>query len=127
MDWQLDNAEVRVLGALLEKEIATPEYYPLSLNALVNACNQKSNREPVAAYDDDTVEDALERLRLKGLRGPHRGPRQPRAQARAAVHREVQPRPPRGRHSLRPDAARLADPRRAARPQRASPHLRRPG
>ena len=67
MDWQLDTAEVRVLGALLEKEIATPEYYPLSLNALVNACNQKSNREPVVAYDDDTVEDALERLRLKGL------------------------------------------------------------
>ena len=67
MDWQLDTAEVRVLGALLEKEISTPEYYPLSLNALVNACNQKSNREPVVAYDDDTVEDALERLRLKGL------------------------------------------------------------
>jgi hypothetical protein len=67
MDWQLDTAEVRVLGALLEKEIATPEYYPLSLNALVNACNQKSNREPVVAYDDETVEDALERLRLKGL------------------------------------------------------------
>jgi uncharacterized protein YceH (UPF0502 family) len=67
MDWQLDPAEVRVLGALLEKEIATPEYYPLSLNALVNACNQKSNREPVVAYDDETVEDALERLRLKAL------------------------------------------------------------
>src|ERR1035438_6360886 len=67
MDWQLDIAEVRVLGALLEKEISTPEYYPLSLSALVNACNQKSNRDPVVAYDDDTVEDALERLRLKGL------------------------------------------------------------
>src|SRR5271157_6313385 len=67
MDWQLGPAEVRVLGALLEKEISTPEYYPLSLNALVNACNQKSNRDPVVAYDDGTVEDALERLRLKGL------------------------------------------------------------
>jgi len=67
MDVQLDSAEVRVLGALLEKEIATPEYYPLSLNALVNACNQKSNREPVVSYDEATVEDALERLRLKGL------------------------------------------------------------
>jgi hypothetical protein len=67
MDWQLDTAGARVLGALLEKEIATPEYYPLSLNALVNACNQKSNREPVVAYDEVTVEDALERLRLKGL------------------------------------------------------------
>lgn len=67
MDWQLDAAEARVLGSLLEKEIATPEYYPLSLNALVNACNQKSNREPVVAYDDATVETALEGLRVKGL------------------------------------------------------------
>ena len=67
MDVQLDSAEVRVLGALMEKEIATPEYYPLSLNALVNAFNQKSNREPVVSYDDDTVETALESLRNKGL------------------------------------------------------------
>jgi len=67
MDWQLDAAEARVLGALLEKEIATPEYYPLSLNALVNACNQKSNREPVVSYDESTVEAALEGLRAKGL------------------------------------------------------------
>src|SRR5579875_2288349 len=67
MDWQLDPAEARVLGALLEKEIATPEYYPLSLNALVNACNQKSNREPVGSYDDGTEEDALAGLREKGL------------------------------------------------------------
>lgn len=56
-----------MLGALLEKEIATPDYYPLSLNALVNACNQKSNREPVVVYDEDTVERALEGLRAKGL------------------------------------------------------------
>jgi hypothetical protein len=67
MDWQLDAAEARVLGSLLEKEIATPDYYPLSLNALVNACNQKSNREPVVSYDEDTVETALEALRGKGL------------------------------------------------------------
>src|SRR5215472_8332716 len=67
MDWQFDEAELRVLGALMEKEIATPEYYPLSLNALVNACNQKSNREPVVAYDDAAVESALEGLRAKGL------------------------------------------------------------
>lgn len=67
MEWQLDPVEARVLGSLMEKEVATPEYYPLSLNALVNACNQKSNREPVVSYDDDTVEDALERLRSKGL------------------------------------------------------------
>jgi uncharacterized protein len=67
MDPQLDGVETRVLGSLLEKEIATPEYYPLSLNALVNACNQKSNRDPVVAYDDATVEDALTGLREKGL------------------------------------------------------------
>lgn len=63
----LDSAEVRVLGALLEKEATTPEYYPLSLNALVNACNQKSNRDPVVDYDNDTVSDAIERLRQKKL------------------------------------------------------------
>jgi len=67
MDILLDATEARVLGSLLEKEIATPEYYPLSLNALVNACNQKSNREPIVAYDEDTVEAALESLRVKGL------------------------------------------------------------
>ena len=67
MDWQLDAAEARVLGSLLEKEVATPDYYPLSLNALVNACNQKSNRDPVVNYDDDTVETALRGLRAKGL------------------------------------------------------------
>ncbi len=63
----LDASEVRVLGALMEKEATTPEYYPLSLNALVNACNQKSNREPVVSYDEDTVIDALDRLREKRL------------------------------------------------------------
>jgi uncharacterized protein YceH (UPF0502 family) len=67
MDWQLDAAEARVLGSLLEKEIATPEYYPLSLNALVNACNQKSNREPVVSFDEDTVEAALTGLRAKQM------------------------------------------------------------
>jgi uncharacterized protein len=63
----LDPVEARVLGSLLEKEATTPEYYPLSLNALVNACNQKSNRDPVVEYDADTVEDAVERLREKKL------------------------------------------------------------
>jgi uncharacterized protein len=63
----LDPVEVRVLGALIEKEATTPEYYPLSLNALVNACNQKSNRDPVVEYDPDAVEDAVEGLREKKL------------------------------------------------------------
>jgi len=67
MEWRLSAAEARVLGSLLEKEIATPEYYPLSLNALVNACNQKSNREPVVSFDEATVENALSDLRAKGL------------------------------------------------------------
>jgi len=64
---ELDAVEARVLGALVEKEITTPEYYPLTLNALVNACNQKSNREPMVSYDDDTVADALASLREKKL------------------------------------------------------------
>jgi hypothetical protein len=67
MGLHLDEVEARVLGALMEKEVATPEYYPLSLNALVNACNQKSNRDPVVSYDEDTVETALDGLREKGV------------------------------------------------------------
>jgi uncharacterized protein YceH (UPF0502 family) len=67
MDWQLSAEEVRVLGALMEKEIATPDYYPMSLNALLNACNQKSNREPAVNYDEATVDHALGELRAKGL------------------------------------------------------------
>jgi uncharacterized protein YceH (UPF0502 family) len=63
----LDFVEARVLGCLIEKENTTPEYYPLTLNALVNACNQKSNRDPMVSYDDETVQDALDRLREKRL------------------------------------------------------------
>ncbi|BCA80796.1 YceH family protein [Desulfuromonas sp. AOP6] len=63
----LDAVEARVLGCLLEKEMATPEYYPLSLNALTNACNQKTNREPVMALEETEVVRALERLRHGGL------------------------------------------------------------
>ena len=67
MDLALDFDEVRVLGALLEKEVTTPEYYPLSVNALLNACNQKSNRDPVVHFDEETVERVLYTLRDKGL------------------------------------------------------------
>ena len=63
----LQPAEVRVLGALLEKDITTPEYYPLTLNALQNACNQKSSREPIVNYSEETVSQALEMLQHKGL------------------------------------------------------------
>ena len=61
--------EARVLGALIEKDITTPDYYPLSLNALVNACNQKSNRDPVMSLDENAVRDALYSLNEKGLAG----------------------------------------------------------
>jgi uncharacterized protein len=67
MSLQLTSTEVRVLGALVEKEITTPEYYPLSLNALVNACNQKSNREPVMNLDEDSVRKALRSLTDQSL------------------------------------------------------------
>jgi uncharacterized protein YceH (UPF0502 family) len=63
----LDAAELRVLGSLIEKEAATPEYYPLTLNALLAACNQKSNRDPVVEFDESTVRGAMEGLRAKGL------------------------------------------------------------
>ena len=63
----LHPVEIRVLGALLEKEVTTPEYYPLTLNALVNACNQKSSRDPVVSYEEDVVQQALALLRHKGL------------------------------------------------------------
>jgi len=65
--YELGPVELRVLGALIEKDLATPEYYPLSLNALTNACNQKSNRDPVVAFDDATVRSALESLRDEGF------------------------------------------------------------
>lgn len=67
MSYVLDRAETRVLGALVEKEIMTPDYYPLSLNALVNACNQKSNREPVMDLDEAAVRTALRTLDDKAL------------------------------------------------------------
>jgi uncharacterized protein YceH (UPF0502 family) len=67
MEHILNDAEVRVLGALIEKEITTPEYYPLSLNALVAACNQSSNRHPVVHYDEGEVGAAADTLREKGL------------------------------------------------------------
>ena len=67
MNYSLSDIEARVLGALVEKEITTPEYYPLSLNALVNACNQKSNREPVMTLDEDAVRSAIRSLNELGL------------------------------------------------------------
>jgi uncharacterized protein len=69
----LSTVAARVLGSLVEKEITTPEYYPLSLNALANACNQKNNREPVTHLEEDDIRQALHRLEDDGLAGPVRG------------------------------------------------------
>ncbi len=63
---ELTFEEARVLGCLLEKEMSTPEYYPLTLKALQSACNQSSNREPVVSFDMDVVEDVMDSLRYKG-------------------------------------------------------------
>ncbi len=77
----LTAAQARVLGSLIEKEITTPDYYPLSLNALINACNQRSNREPVMDLDEDEVRQALHGLQDLRLAGPARG-----AEARVAKY-----------------------------------------
>ena len=69
----LTRAEARVLGALVEKEVTTPDYYPMSLNALINACNQRSNREPVMDLDEEEVRQALHGLEDMRLAGRARG------------------------------------------------------
>jgi uncharacterized protein len=70
VDITLTVVEARVLGALIEKDVTTPDYYPLSLNALVNACNQKSNRDPAMNLDEEAVRQALRNLGKDGLAGP---------------------------------------------------------
>ncbi len=69
LDLHLDAVEARVLGSLLEKDITTPDYYPLTLNALLAACNQKSNRDPVMELDEESLRQALRSLEEKGLAG----------------------------------------------------------
>jgi hypothetical protein len=70
MNILLNDIETRVLGALIEKDVTTPDYYPLSLNALINACNQKNNRDPVMNLDEEAVRQALDTLQEKRLAGP---------------------------------------------------------
>ena len=70
---ELSPVAARVLGSLVEKEITTPEYYPLSLNALQNACNQKNNRDPVTSLDEDQIRQALHALEDHGLASAVRG------------------------------------------------------
>jgi uncharacterized protein YceH (UPF0502 family) len=72
-DLNLSDVEVRVLGSLIEKDITTPDYYPLSLNALVNACNQKNNREPVMSLNEDAVRQGLLSLQERRMAGPAGG------------------------------------------------------
>ena len=73
MNFLLSDVETRVLGSLVEKDITTPDYYPLSLNALVNACNQKNNRDPLMNLDEAAVREALNTLQEKRLAGPASG------------------------------------------------------
>jgi uncharacterized protein YceH (UPF0502 family) len=80
----LTAAEVRVLGSLIEKQITTPDYYPLTLNALTNACNQLTNREPVVAFDDNVVVEALDGLREKRLASHYAG-----AESRVAKYKHA--------------------------------------
>ena len=94
MNILLNDVEVRVLGSLMEKSMTTPEYYPLSLNALTNACNQKSNRDPVVTFDETTVVRALDSLREKQLAVLSASSRVPKyaevfAGTRNLVNREV--------------------------------------
>lgn len=70
----LSNEEVRVIGSLIEKEFTTPEYYPLTVNALTNACNQKSSRNPVVSYDEILIENTIQKLREKSLVAKVTGP-----------------------------------------------------
>lgn len=65
----LTPVEIRILGSLIEKELTTPEYYPLSVNALTNACNQKNNRDPVTTYDEITISNEVESMKDKVLVG----------------------------------------------------------
>jgi uncharacterized protein YceH (UPF0502 family) len=85
----LDPEEARVLGCLVEKQMTTPEYYPLTLNALTAACNQKTNRDPVVSYDETTVDRALRSLDDRGLAGLTRTGRTVKYVHRAADQLEV--------------------------------------
>jgi uncharacterized protein YceH (UPF0502 family) len=109
----LHPVEIRVLGALIEKDITTPEYYPLTVNSLQNACNQKSSRDPVVQFDEQTVEQALEMLRNKHLviRISGTGHRVEKWGHRLG---ETKPRPEGDGAPLRADAARAANRRRTA-------------
>ncbi len=92
MDILLSDKEVRVLGSLIEKELSTPDYYPLSVNALTNACNQKSSRDPVASYSEQTVEEVIDDLAQKDLVHKSRVGRVPKVEERFTHTHNLVPR-----------------------------------
>jgi len=92
MDILLSDKEVRVLGSLIEKELSTPDYYPLSVNALTNACNQKSSRDPVVSYDEQTVLGIVDGLEQKGLVHKSRVGRTPKVEERFTHEQNFVPR-----------------------------------
>ena len=92
MDIVLSNEEARVLGSLIEKELSTPDYYPLSVNALTNACNQKSSRDPVVSYSEQTVEEVVDELTQKGLVHKSRVGRVPKIEERFTHRHNLVPR-----------------------------------
>ena len=92
MDILLNDKEVRVLGSLIEKELSTPDYYPLSINALTNACNQKSSRDPVVSYSEQTVEGIVDELAQKDLVHKSRVGRVPKVEERFTHAHNLVPR-----------------------------------
>jgi hypothetical protein len=92
MDIVLSNEEARVLGSLIEKELSTPDYYPLSVNALTNACNQKSSRDPVVSYSEQTVEEVVADLTQKDLVHKSRVGRVPKVEERFTHMHNLVPR-----------------------------------
>jgi len=120
MDFSLTPEELRVLGALVEKSIATPDNYPLSLNALVNACNQLTARDPVVSYDENHRHPRPRRPPRKTPRHTLSRRRLPRRPLQAHAPRPLRPHSRRNRHPLRPDAPRPPNRRRTPHPHRAS-------
>ena len=88
----LSDQEVRVLGSLIEKELSTPDYYPLSVNALTNACNQKSSRDPVVSYLEQTVEEIVDELARKNLAHRNHVGRVPKVEERFTHNHKLVPR-----------------------------------
>ena len=92
MDIMLSDIEVRVLGSLIEKELSTPDYYPLSINALTNACNQKSSRDPVVSYLEQTVEGIVDELARKNMVHRNHVGRVPKVEERFTHKHKLVPR-----------------------------------